>query len=320
MSKIAFAIIGVTYRCNSKCMMCSTWQHPTRPEDEIDIPVLEKLPDIPVLNVTGGEPFIRDDIQDIISVLKKKSRRIVRSTNGYYSDRIIALAESHPDVGFRISLEGLSRANQELRGLEDGFDKALTTLKRLKSSGIKDIGVSITISDKNYKDILPLYKLAKSMDVEFATAVVHNSYYFHKYDNQVEEKDQIIPEIKKLIAQLLKSNRIKDWYRGYFNHGIINYLEGYPRLLPCEMASSSFYLDPLGEIRPCNAMEETMGSLKEKNFEEIWDEDEAERIRDLVKACDKHCWMIGSVGEIMKKNIIPPTKWVMKAKFMHRGY
>jgi MoaA/NifB/PqqE/SkfB family radical SAM enzyme len=320
MSRIVFAIIGVTYRCNSKCTMCSIWQYPSLEEDEIDLPVLEKLPEIPVLNVTGGEPFMRDDLRDIIGVLKRKSRRIVISTNGILAERIISLARRHPELGFRISLEGLAKANQELRGIQDGFEKSLATLKELKSMGIKDVGMGITISDGNYTDILPLYELAKSLDLEFATAVVHNSYYFQKNDNRVENKDEVISEIRKLTAELLKSKRIKDWYRAYFNYGMIKYLEGKQRLLPCEMAFSSFYLDPYGEVRPCNAMEESMGSLKEKSFADIWNGDEAGRIRNLVKNCDKHCWMIGSVGEIMKKNIIPPTKWVMKAKFLHRGY
>lgn len=320
MTKIVFAIIGVTYRCNSKCTMCSIWEYPTLVEEEIDLPVLEKLPAIPVLNITGGEPFLREDIEDIVRVLKKKSRRIVISTNGVLTHRVASLAKNHPDLGFRISLEGLARANQELRGIEDGFEKSLATLKELKSMGVKDLGLGITISDKNHTDILPLYELAKSLDLEFATAVIHNSYYFHKHNNQIEKKDEVIREVRKLVTELLKSKHIKDWYRAYFNHGMINYLEGNPRLLSCQMAFSSFYLDPYGEVRPCNAMEESMGNLRKKSFQEIWNGEEAERIRNLVKACDKHCWMIGSVGEIMRKNILPPTKWVMKAKFMHLGY
>ncbi len=62
-------------------------------------------------------------------------------------------------------------------------------------------------------------------------------------------------------------------------------------------------------------MEESMGNLKEKNFEEIWQSEEAKRIRRLVANCNHNCWMIGSVGEIMTKYIATPTKWVLKAKF-----
>ncbi len=153
------------------------------------------------------------------------------------------------------------------------------------------------------------------MNVEFATAVVHNSYYFHKFDNEIKDKPIVIAEFKGLIRELLRTKRVKDWYRAYFNYGIINYIKGGKRLIPCEMAISSFYLDPYGAVRPCNVMDETMGNLKEKSFAEIWEGKKAERIRQQVRSCNRNCWMIGSVGEIMKKNLTIPTKWILKAKF-----
>jgi len=69
---------------------------------------------------------------------------------------------------------------------QDGFDKGLRTLIKLKSLDIKDIGFGITISDKNANDLLDLYHLAKMMNIEFASAAIHNSFYFHKDDNKFE--------------------------------------------------------------------------------------------------------------------------------------
>ena len=315
-SNIIFGIIGVTYRCNAKCYMCHTWQFPTKVEEEITPQVLEKLPFMRVVNVTGGEPFLRDDLEEIITILKRRCRRLVISTNGSLTGRILKLTQRHGDIGIRISLEGLPKANDELRGIRDGFDRGLRTLIELKYRGMKDVGFGITVSDGNAGDVLPLFKLAKLMGVEFATATTHNSYYFHKFDNKIEDNKMVIGEFKKLIRELLKSRRVKDWYRAYFNCGIINFIEGNKRLLPCEMGYNAFYLDPFGEVRPCNVMEESMGNLKEKTFDEIWHGAEAKRIREMVSHCNNNCWMIGSVGEIMKKHILVPTKWVLKAKFL----
>ncbi len=263
---------------------------------------------------------MREDLDEIVSILKNKSKRLVISTNGLLTDRIIQLAERNPDIGIRISIEGLSKTNDELRGTKKGFEKGLKTLTGLKYLGQKDVGFGITISDGNAKDLMELYKLAKVMDVEFATAIVHNSYYFHKFDNEIKNKELVIDQFKALTRELLKSRRIKNWYRAYFNYGIINYIRGNNRFIPCEMASSSFYLDPYGEVRPCNVIEETMGNLKEKTFSEIWNGKEAERIRNLVKNCDRNCWMIGSVGEVMKKNLTTPTKWILKTKFLGQDF
>lgn len=310
------AAIVVTYRCNAKCCMCNTWKNPTKISEEISPKTLEKLPRLDFCNITGGEPFLREDIADIIAVLKKKSKRIVISTNGFFTDKILALARQHRDIGLRISIEGLQSTNDELRGIKNGFDQGLKTLLELQKIGIKDIGFGITIGDRNCKDMIELYQLAKAMNLEFATAVVHNSHYFHKWDNKINNKEEVIGEFKKLIKYFLKSNKIKDWYRAWFNYGLINYIRGNPRLLPCEMGRDGFFLDPSGDVLACNGMDtkQSMGNLKEKRWNEIWYSKMADEIRRLVKNCPKNCWMIGSVAPAIKRYPIKPTLWVLMNK------
>jgi Fe-coproporphyrin III synthase len=317
-NKISFASIIVTYRCNAKCSMCNTWQFPSKKEEEIGRAVYEKLPFMKTVNVTGGEPFLREDIEDIVSILKSKTERLVISSNGFFTERILKLFEKYRDIGIRVSLEGLPKANDELRGIKNGFDRGLRTLLELHQRGIKDIGFGVTVSDKNAKDLIELYHLAKMMGLEFATAAIHNAFYFHKFDNKFEHPDVAIEEYKKLIKELLRSNRVKDWFRAYFNYGLINYIKGNPRLLPCEMGYDSFFLDPYGEILPCNVIEESMGNLKEQTFDEIWNSKKASEIRGKVKSCSRNCWMIGSVSQQMKKNIMKPAIWIMKHKFLKK--
>lgn len=313
------AAIVVTYRCMARCQMCNIWKFPTKPEEEFKPEILHKLPDLSFCNITGGEPFLREDIEKIIKIVKKKAKRIVISTNGYLTEKIIDIAKKNKDIGIRISIEGIASANDELRGMKDGFDHGLKTLLELQKLGLKDIGFGITVSDRNAKDMLELYQLAKGMGVEFATAVVHNSYYFHKQDNQIKEKSEVIRCFEELIHELLKTKKIKNWFRAYFNYGLINYIRGNRRLLPCGAGESMFFLDPWGEIRPCNGMdtdvpENSMGNLNEKSFEEIWNGERAQEIRKQVKNCPKNCWMIGTASPAMKKNILKPVLWVIKKK------
>ena len=315
MESLKFASIIVTYRCNARCHMCHTWQYPTRSEDEIGIDVYEKLPFINTINVTGGEPFLREDLDDIISVLRKKTKRLVISSNGFFTERILELFDKHKDIGIRISIEGLPKANDELRGIKDGFDRGIRTLIELHRKGVKDIGFGITVSDKNAKDMIELYHLAEMMGLEFATAAIHNSFYFHKFDNRFEHPEVAIEEFQKLIHELLRSKRPKNWFRAYFNYGLINYIKGEPRLLPCNMAHDSFFLDPIGTIFPCNVMEEPMGNLKEEPFQEIWNSKKASEIRDKVKNCKMNCWMIGNVSPAMTKHIWKPVFWILRNRF-----
>lgn len=312
--------IIVTYRCPMRCKMCDIWNNPTKPEEEFKPELLKKLPKMRSVNITGGEPFVREDIEEIVKILLTKTDRIVFSTSGYFSNEIIALAKKYPQIGYRISIEGLSCKNDELRGRAGGFDKGLRTLLELRRLGIKDIGFGITVSNNNSADMLDLYELNRNLKMQFATASFHNSFYFHKYDNKVTNIDEVCGNFDELIQRLMKENSPKSWFRAFFNLGLINYIKGGRRMLPCEAGSENFFIDPYGNVLPCNGMEkscwfDTMGNLNNvETFEDIWNSEQAKAVREKVAHCPKNCWMIGSVSPVMKKympNILP---WIVKNK------
>jgi len=309
----------VTYRCNAKCNMCNVWQNPTKPADEITPANIDKLPSgLNFINITGGEPFVRQDIAEIIKVVKPKTKRIVISTNGYFTERIIALCSKYPDLGIRISLEGLPKTNDSIRGMQDGFDRAFRTLLALRKMGCKDIGFGMTVQDVNCKDLLPLYELSDALNYEFATATLHNSQYFHKLDNRIENKDAVCAEFSKLVTELLKSKSKKKWFRAYLNYGLMNYIYGCKRFMKCEMGSEACFLDPEGDILACNGMEDkvSMGNIKNDNFVDIWNSQKADQVRLMVKNCKKECWMTGNAVPVMKKHILMPLIWVLKNKLL----
>jgi len=311
------ACIIVTYRCNAKCHMCNTWQFPTDPDKEIGPEIVAKLPSgLKFINITGGEPFLRDDLDSIIATVLPKTERLVISSNGYYTDKMLDLAKKFPNIGVRISIEGLPEANDRLRGLPNGFDHGIRSLLGLRALGLKDIGFGMTVSDINAKDMIELYRLADSMGLEFATASTHNSYYFHKTDNAFKDPEMVAREFEKLSCELLKTGRVKNWFRAYFNHGMANYVRGGKRLLPCEVGTDMVFIDPYGNVMPCNGMdmEMPMGNLTKQTFEEIWASNQAAKVREAVKHCDKNCWMIGSVAPAMKKDIMTPIRWIIRQK------
>lgn len=306
----------ITYRCNARCNMCDCYKDPSNPKDEISIETIKKLPEMRFTNITGGEPFTRLDIGDIVEELYKKTDRIVISTNGSYCDRILKLCKEYPKIGIRISIEGLQETNDAIRGLKDGWEKGYETLSKLIQSAHKDVGFGMTVQDMNCKDLVPLYEISNELGMEFATATLHNSFYFRKENNKIEHKIMVAKEFEKLINKLLKSNSPKKWFRAYFNHGLINYIYDKPRLLPCEMAQDGFFIDPFGNILPCNGSKDMwiMGNLNEQSWNEIWNSKEAEEVRSKVKKCINNCWMIGSAAPAMKHHLITPATWVLKHK------
>lgn len=317
MKKLNGTVI-VTYRCNARCTMCNRYKAPSKPEEEISLETIKKLPPMYFTNITGGEPFIRQDLPDIVRELYKKSDRIVISTNGFFTDRIIKLCEEFPNIGIRISIEGLEQTNNEIRGLPDGFNRGYTTLKKLVEMKHPDVGFGMTVQDKNAPDLVPLYKKSEELGMEFATASLHNSFYFVEAKNIIHDRLMVAQNFEDLINELLNSNSPKKWFRAYFNHGLINYIFGQKRLLPCDMSFDTFFIDPYGDVMPCNGTKdkEVMGNLNNQTWDELWNSKQADEVRKKVRCCDRNCWMIGSVSPAMHKYIWKPALWVVKHKFL----
>ena len=316
-----YGTVIVTYRCNAHCNMCDCFRDPTRPEEEITLDVIEKLPEMAFTNITGGEPFIRTDLADIVEILYRKSDRIVISTNGYFTDRIIALCKKYPKIGIRISIEGLQKTNDAIRGIPDGFNHGYGTLKKLVEMGHPDVGFGMTVQDMNCEDLVPLYRISEKMGMEFATATLHNSFYFRKTDNKINDKYKVAQNFEKLINVLLQTKSPKKWFRAYFNRGLVNYIYGNPRPLPCEMGKDAFFIDPFCDVIPCNGMAKkaVMGNLRAQDWDELWQSQQAQEVRQCVKNCQRNCWMIGSASPAMHKYIWVPGWWVLKHKFLKGG-
>ncbi len=317
MKKLNGTVI-VTYRCNARCSMCNRYKAPSRPDEEITVETIKKLPKMNFVNVTGGEPFIRTDLEDIIRELYNKTDRVVISTNGFFTDRIISMCEKFPTLGIRISIEGLEQTNNEIRGLPDGFNRGYTTLKKLVEMKHPDVGFGMTVQDKNAPDLVPLYKISNELGMEFATATLHNSFYFVESKNIIHDRPMVAKNFEDLINELLNSNSPKKWFRAYFNHGLINYIYGQKRLLKCDMSVDTFFIDPYGDVMPCNGTKnkEVMGNLNNMSWDELWNGSQANEVRKRVCNCGRECWMIGSASPAMKKYILIPMWWVFRHKIL----
>jgi MoaA/NifB/PqqE/SkfB family radical SAM enzyme len=274
------------------------------------------------LNITGGEPMLRKDIEDVVRILDQKSNRLEISTNGFFYEKIEAIAKKFPNITIRVSIEGLPELNDRLRGIKNGFDHALRTILRLKQYGIKDIGFAMTLSGENCRDLLDIYSLVSEMDIEFANAIIHNSFYFYKNDNRIENVKEVQETMIRFMEALLMSprknlkRRFKDWFRAYINLGLLLYLKGEKRPMACGAGTDTFFIDPWGQIVACNGSPEPMimGDLVTQSFDEIWQGDKAEKVRGMVKKCTQNCWMTGTAVPAMRKKPWVPIIWVIKNK------
>ena len=316
-----------TFRCNAQCNMCNIWKFQTHPSEEIDASYYEKLPAGLRINITGGEPTLRPDIDKIFEILYPKSRLLELSTNGYNTKKIVELANKYPNILIRVSVEGLPKINDAKRGIKDGFDHALRTMLELKKTKCKNIGFSVVISPDNYMDLLHLYDLCVALDVELGNSAVHNSWYFHKEDNQIES-EEALRQHELFVKALLTSkrrhlkDRLKDYGRAYFNRSIHRRLRGDTDEYrpPCGALSDFFFIDPWGNVTPCNGSceEWKLGNIKEDSFENIMNSDKAREAMEKVRNCKRNCTFIVTERHDMVRRPWIPIMWVLKNKWRIR--
>ena len=316
-----------TFRCNAQCNMCNIWKFQTNPNEEIDASYYENLPAGLRINITGGEPTLRRDIDKIFEILYPKSRLLELSTNGYNTAKIVELANKYPNILIRVSVEGLPKINDAKRGIKDGFDHALRTMLELKKTKCKNIGFSVVISPDNYEDLLHLYDLCVALDVELGNSAVHNSWYFHKEDNQIES-EKALEQHEKFVKALLTSkrrhlkDRLKDYGRAYFNRSIHRRLRGDTDEYrpPCGALSDFFFIDPWGNVTPCNGSSEEwkLGNIKEDSLENILASDKAHEAMEKVRNCKRNCTFIVTERHDMVRRPWVPIMWILKNKWRIR--
>ena len=311
-----------TYRCDSQCSMCHIWQHPTLPKEEVRPRELEGLPGgIDNLNITGGEPTLRTDLEDIVEVLRPKAKTLEISSNGLHADRLEPIIRRHPAIKVRFSIEGLGERSDRIRGERDGFATKTAGLRRLREAGGTDLGFATVIQDDNIDQISALYEFCTREGFEFSTSALHNGFQFHKSDNVPYDRVKTARALRGLIAEMLKSPSVKTWFRAYLNLGLMHKVLGRDRLIPCTAATDFVFVDPWGDVYACNVRPDLlMGNIRTAPWSELWSSDAAARIRSQVGSCTQNCWMVTTARTAMRNPLVPslpklaPLMWVLENK------
>lgn len=303
--------------------MCSIWKYPTHPHDEVTLDTLDKIPHgIDYLNLTGGEPTLRQDLPEIVDLLYPRAMQLEISSNGLYTERLEPLIRKYPDIKIRLSLEGFESKNNSIRGEKDGFNKKINGLLRLKKLGGKDLGFAITIQDDNAEEVVDIFRFAEKHGFELATSTLHNGFQFHKSDNVPYDRLRVARLIENLIVTQLKTKNIKNWFRGYLNLGLIAKVLGHDRMLTCTAATDFIFIDPWSDVYACNVRPDLLlGNLADQSWDHVNHSERATEIRGEVAQCKQNCWMVGSAKTAMRHPRfakIPkggPLLWVLMNKF-----
>jgi radical SAM protein with 4Fe4S-binding SPASM domain len=314
------AFINVTIRCNAKCVMCDNWKRP--PTEELAPEEFSKLPkSLRYINLSGGEPFLRDDLAEIVQVLHTSLNKpkIDISTNGFLTDKIEVqmkkILSIGARVGVRISVDGIGARHDQVRGTKGAYDKAIASVKLLQKMGLKDLGIGCVASNYNIDQLQEVVKLAKRLKVDFMCAgVVQNSELtFSKNNKPIQDLAELKRQLDYVATEQLKTFSPRNWVRAYIGSGLYYFASTGTRKIPCSAGISFFFMTPNGDIYPDMVCGYKLGNIKTESFEEIWFSDHATEFRNKlndISQCPTPCWMTCTVFPWMRRHKLQVAKWM----------
>lgn len=314
-SSVREAVIAITYRCNSRCRMCGIWKLRDH-ANEFSPTDLQNLPKTLMdINISGGEPFLRMDVVEIVKILSRENPKanIIISSNGFATklivDRMKEILKINPNVGVVLSLDGIGKEHNAIRGIEDGFAKVMETFKQLKELGVGGLKFGYTLGSYNFLELKKVYGLTQQLGIEMSFTLVHSSENYFGQDNKLGNVEQLTREIDWLIEKELGQWDVRRWARAFYAHGMKKFIETGQRILPDYSGQLSVFVDPKGNIFPCDVSSRKIGMLK--NFDQLESVGENE--------CEKS-WMMCTARQSIKKHKWQVLKWVFWNKLkLHLG-
>ena len=220
------------------------------------------------------------------------------------------------DVAVRISLDAVGSEHDEIRGVGGAFERAVETVKRLKELGVSDLGLAATSSGENPGGLTDVSGLAEELGVQFVASAVHSSpIFFGSHGDERPRSQESVAEIAEIMRRELKSGHPRDWAKAYYMRGLIDYVRGRPRRLPCRAGQDFFFLDPWGTVYPCNILSVPMGTIRDGSFKELRRRSRAV-VDPAVAGCTEQCWMVCTVSPPMRRSPLRPLAWIAGAKFL----
>lgn len=311
-------IFHVTYRCNSRCKSCFNWKNLERGvRQELELweieRISENLPSFPWMLVSGGEPFLRRDLFDIVRVFREQNgiEYISIPTNGILADRIYA--ESRKILGIDdaltvnivFSLDGVGEVHDALRGVRGNFERVVESYHRLKSLKEEHPNLNIkfntVVSNKNYRYVDEISDFVKTLAPD-----LHSFDFIRGEPRDSEVKLPGHSELVKVIERNKRNFRYYNAYKVlnrhllslnkvavsiislYFDY-LIKIIEAKRRVLPCYAHKTSLVLYPYGDVSFCEMLPE-IGNLRdfEYSYERVKHSDGYKKLYDKVSSGG--CW------------------------------
>ncbi|RPJ81784.1 MAG: radical SAM protein [Deltaproteobacteria bacterium] len=262
---------AVTPQCPCNCWHCSFSDRSKK-----DILTLDRIKKaisevqdlgVSVIGFTGGEPLLRDDLEEIIASVDKRSMPIMFTT-GYKltKERVKRLK----DAGLEIPVISLDHYKAEIhdngRRTKGIYDYALNAIRLFQDEGFY-VAVSFVPDKKlvsNRTEIFKVIDFFKELginDMRLTSPILSG-----KLTTKPEEK--LSPENVETIFEIQKKCTKTKGYPGVFAYDFFESEKYYG----CGAGFNYMFIDSQGNVCPCDFTMLSFGNIHEKSIREIWEE------------------------------------------------
>lgn len=306
-----YMILYLTSRCNFRCPMCFYLDEIKDPnKEEIAFPELTKMAKslgrLVQLSLTGGEPFLRHDIPDVVDLFVKHNgvQYVTIPTNGSLTDQTVStveqMARRHRSVNFRIpvSLDGFPDDHDAIRGAKS-FDKLETTITALQK--LRQRVGNLTIDINTCYSALNQGKLAGLVDFVADRFKVDNHTITYVRGNADEEtKDASVTEYVQLVEDIrrrrapVERRPFSSLLRAVMDYqrDIIKWTLQRDRMyVPCAAGKKMIVVTEKAEVMPCEILNKPMGNLKDVDYDvaALLARPQAVELVDWIRRTKCHC-------------------------------
>jgi len=310
----------VTFRCNAKCIMCDSWK--LKGHNDLELweieSIFKQLPVLDAVRFTGGEPFVRTDMLEIVDLAVRYLRPlgIHITTNGFLTERIVHLCEMRPrdtPLQIMVSVDGLADKHNHIRGNSNAYRCAMSTLETLAPLRRKlnlDLVVNQTVVESDgIEQYEELHTLLKSLRVRHQVVMAYDVSATYAVERQKDMAPTQIGQFTTIgsfsketlgvfFQRIRKDLRSEPWWarriKEYYLKGIeqrLNASESSSDILNprCVALRSHLRIFPNGDIPTCQFNSNIVGSLRRSSFRELWEADATRKQREWVDRC-VGCW------------------------------
>lgn len=315
---------SVTAACQSRCKTCQIGQmfcnDPTRPEKDLKLDEIEKIfktmKPVYFFNMSGGEPFMRKDLPEIVRLACKylKPRVVHTPTNAILSDRIIEYSEKiinivreyDPTVPFTVkpSIDGVGELHDEIRGVKGNFEKLLKTIEGLKKLEDKydnfHLELGTVISNFNIDHLDEIEDFVHSLGVEsYRNEVAECRTEFFNLDDPITPPADVYQKLIKDFAKKVEDNiatkknlaKMTEALRVVYYDIAGKILAEKRQVIPCYAGVSNVHINYDGGVWPCCVLgyDQEMGNLRDYgyDFQALWHSKKSDEVRKYIR--NKNC-------------------------------